>query len=195
MSNNRTEFTLSRREMAALPLGAAALAALNGAPAAARTLGESPSLEERAAIEDLFTTYVWVYDCENLEGFLNLFIDEDPVVVGRGVTHRGKEALAAWFAYLMDIRNRDEALWLHQALHHTYRRNGDSWLVYSYATHFSQTLANTGSTVRSLGYFVSELVSVGNEFRMRRFSINSWDRTTLPWSKPLPWAEADSAAG
>lgn len=195
MPSNRTEFMLSRRAVATLPLGIAAMAAVNGGQAAARTLGESPSLEERAAIEDLFTAYVWVYDCESVQGFLDLFIDEDPVVIGRGVAHRGKEALAAWFVYLMDIRNRDNALWLHQALHHTYRRNGDNWLVYSYATHFAQSLENNATSVRSLGYFVSELVPVGNEFRMRRFSINTWDRTTLPWSKPLPWAEADSAAG
>ena len=137
MSTDKNTFKLSRREVAALPLGIASIAALTAGSAAARTLADSPSLEQRAAIEDLFTAYVWAYDCENIEGFLALFVEEDPLVVGRGVTHRGKEALAAWFVYLMDIRKRDNALWLHQALHHTYRRNGDHWLVYSYATHFA----------------------------------------------------------
>ena len=94
----------------------------------------------------------------------------------------------------MDIRKRDNALWLHQALHHTYRRNGDHWLVYSYATHFATSLADNTQSVRSLGYFVSELEPVGNEYRFRRFSINTWDPGALPWTKPLPWAAADGSA-
>ena len=70
----------------------------------------------------------------------------------------------------------------------------DRWLVYSYATHFATSLADNTQSVRSLGYFVSELEPVGNEYRFRRFSINTWDPGALPWTKPLPWAAADGSA-
>jgi SnoaL-like domain len=194
VSKTTNELRLSRRAACALPLGIATAAALGAGAASARSIGTSPSLKERAAIEDLFTAYVWAYDCNSVEGFLSLFLPDDPLVIGRGVAHRGREALAAWFAYLMDIRNRDDSVWLHQALHHSFRKNGDNWLVYSYATHFSQSPQAGTLNVRSLGYFVSELVHSGSEFRFRRFSINTWDRDALPWSKPLPWAQADAAA-
>jgi len=184
------ETGISRRHLAALPLGAAALAAMAGSAPARETL-EGPSLAERAAIEDLFTSYVWSYDCSDVALFLSLFVEDDPLVVGMGKPHRGRKAMADWFAYLLDIRERENGLWLHQAAHHHYRRHGANWLVYSYATHFAYDLGAKGYAVRSLGYFVSELVRAGQGFRFRRFSIAHWDKTALPWSKPLPWAEAD----
>lgn len=181
---------VSRRTLALLPLGVGAVAML-GNQAAAHDLSERPSLEERAAIEDLFTAYVWSYDCSDVALFLSLFVDEDPLVVGMGKPHRGKPAMAEWFAYLLDIRDKENGLWLHQAAHHTYRRNGAGWLVYSYATHFVYDLTAKDYAVRSLGFFVSELVHVDGGFKFRRFSITHWDKAALPWSKPLPWAAAD----
>lgn len=192
----------SRRNLAILPLGAAAavvagtgMAASTGAHAQSGTQppSDTPSLQERAAIDDLFTQYLWAYDCSDTALFLSLFVEEDPLVIGLGKPHRGKPAMADWFAYLLDIRDRENALWLHQAAHHVYRRHGDHWLVYSYATHFSYSPDAKSYDVRSLGYFVSELVPAGAGFRFRRFSITHWDKAALPWSKPLPWAEADGS--
>lgn len=194
MSDTRKGFEVSRRGLAAIPVGAAALIAA-GSTARAHDWREKPTLEERAAVDDLMTAYVWAYDCDDVDTFLALFVDEDPLVMGLGTPHRGKEAMAAWFAYLMGIRNQDDALWLHQGLHHTYRRQGDNWLVYSYATHFSYAPGSRAYSVRSLGYFVTELVRSADGFLFRRFSITHWDRDTVPWNKPLPWAEADGLQG
>lgn len=189
---------LSRRNLAALSLGAAAIAApivAPAAPAQALAAGDRPSLEDRAAIDDLMTSYVWAYDTSDVDTFVSLFVQDDPLVVGMGKPHRGAKAIADWFAYLMDIRNREHGLWLHQAAHHVYRRHGGNWLVYSYATHFAfDTEARTYS-VRSLGYFVCEVVPSNTGFRFRRFSITHWDRDAAPWKKPLPWAEADGLKG
>lgn len=193
MDDDRKGFNISRRGLAAIPVGAAAMVAA-AKPARAHDWRAQPTLEERAAVEDLMTAYVWAYDCSDVEGFLDLFVDDDPVVVGLGTPHRGKPALAAWFDYLMDIRDREDHLWLHQSAHHTYRRNGQNWLVYSYATHFSYDVNAESYGVRSLGYFVSELVPAPDGFLFRRFSITHWDRSTVPWKKPLPWAEADGLA-
>jgi len=184
---------ISRRNLAIVPLGMASLMALP-ATGAGRELPDRPSLEERAAIEDLFTTYVWSYDCSDSQLFLSLFVEDDPLVVGMGKAHRGKQAMADWFAYLLNIREKENALWLHQAAHHHYRRQGANWLVYSYATHFAYDLTAKGYVVRSLGYFVSELVAEGKAFRFRRFSISHWDKSAVPWARPLPWAEADGLA-
>lgn len=183
----------NRRQLAALPVGAAVLLA-GTKLARAHPVGDGPSLEERAAIDDLMTAYVWAYDCSDVEGFVGLFVDDDPLVVGLGTPHRGKQALADWFAYLMNIRDGENGQWLHQALHHVYRRQGANWLVYSYATHFAFDVDDGSYAVRSLGYFVSELVPSHTGYLFRRFSITHWDRTTVPWEKPLPWAEADGLA-
>jgi|GEM_PF-779923 len=180
----------SRRNLAILPLGAAAVM-VAGTGARAESPALAPSLEERAAIEDLFTAYVWSYDCSDEGLFLSLFVDDDPLVVGMGKPHRGKKALSDWFAYLLDIRDRENGLWLHQAAHHTYRKSAAGWLVYSYATHFAYDVTAKDYDVRSLGFFVSELVPDGAGFKFRRFSITHWDKTTVPWAKPLPWAEVD----
>lgn len=189
-----TETTFSRRDIAALPVGAAVLAAL--APQAqAKSLPDQPTVEERARIEDLFTSYVWAYDCSDVNVFLSLFVDQDPMVVGFGKAHRGKPALAQWFAYLLAIREKDNNLWMHQASHHKYVRNGKNWLVFSYAPHFAYDATTLKSpVVRSLGYFVSEVEPAGAGFRFRRFSINHWDKTAAPWSKPMPWAEFERTA-
>ncbi|WP_083853353.1 SgcJ/EcaC family oxidoreductase [Sphingobium sp. SYK-6] len=186
---------MTRRELAALPVGVGLLmsssksiAAQAGQKAGEAAVNRIP-LDDRKAIEDLFSTYVWAYDCSDEAGFLELFT-EDGLVVGLGKKHVGKEAMGAWFRYLLDIREREGDLWLHQAAHHRYVGSGSNYLVYSYATHYNYAVEAKTYGVRSLGYFVSECVKQGTEWKFRRFSISHWDKTTQPWKKSLPWDTA-----
>lgn len=186
---------LSRRQITSLPLilGAGLVAStsaipLNPAHAKKRSVG--PSLQDRAGIQDLFSTYLWAYDCSDLDLFLDLFTN-DAVVVGLGKVHEGKPAIGAWFQYLLNIRDSDgDDAWLHEA--GQLRFDGDSkrCIVYAYATHFNSNPEKKSRGVRSLGYFATECVKHADGWRFRRFSIAHWDKSSVPWKKALPWEAA-----
>lgn len=185
---------ISRRALTLTGLGVAATAAL--APAAsARPLRGTVrlTLEDRAAIEDLFTRYLWSYDCTDEEEFLSLFTD-DALVVGKGTNYRGKPAILGWFHTLIAMRERDgDDIWMHEAGQFRFMPAGQGCMVYAYATHFNGNSTKATRGVRSLGYFACECVRSADGWQFRRFSISAWDRTTLPWKKPLPWADTPSA--
>lgn len=187
MSDNNTNGktpSLSRRAIVPAMIGASAF--ISNSASAQTTRRRNLSINDRLALEDLFTEYVWAYDCSDVEGFLDLFT-ANPLVVGLGRKHEGKEAIAAWFRYLMNIRETDKHLWLHTALHHKYENYGNRCIVYSYAAHFFHKPEDQTRGVRSLGYFVSECIKTDGVWKYNRFSINAWDTTKQPWKKPMPW--------
>lgn len=184
---------ISRRALAIAGLGTAAAAALAPASAAPRRRKASLTQDDRAAITDLFARYVWAYDCTDEEEFLSLFCD-DAVVIGKGVVHRGKADILGWFRYLIAMREREgDDIWMHEAGQFRFEPAGRGWVVYAYATHFSANTAKAVRGVRSLGYFTCECAKQAGEWRFRRFSISTWDRTKVPWKKPLPWADLPPA--
>lgn len=181
---------LNRRQLAGAGLGLAAASALpasvQAAPARARA---RVPLEDRAELVDLFARYVWAYDCTDEDEFLALFTP-DAVVVGKGTAYRDRAAILGWFRHLIEMREKDgDDTWMHEAGQFHFVPAGRGWIVHAYATHFNGNAAAATRGVRSLGYFTCECVRVGGEWKFRRFSISSWDRTRLPWKKPLPWAE------
>lgn len=184
---------INRRELAMAGLGLAAAAgiAAGAAPAAAARPGKGGiPVEDRLGIEDLFSSYVWAYDCTDEEEFAGLFT-EDALVVGRGTLYRDREAILGWFRYLIDMREREgDDIWMHEAGQFKFFRSDSGWIVYSYATHFNGKTSTSARGVRSLGYFVCECVRHAGNWKFRRFSITTWERTKVPWKKPLPWAEA-----
>lgn len=182
---------MSRRKLAVGGLGMAAAAAIASSPASASSRAQPDlPLEDRAAIEDLFSRYLWAYDCTDEEEFLAIFA-EDALVVGRGKLYRGRDAILGWFRYLIAMRESEgDDIWMHEASQFHFVRSGDNWIVYAYATHFNANAVNATRGVRSLGYFVCECVRAGDEWKFRRLSISTWDRTKVPWKKPLPWADA-----
>ncbi len=186
---------LTRRELAAAGLGIATAVTITP-PAAAAGPGGSLSalpLEDRLAIEDLFTRYMWSYDCTDEDEFLDLFSD-DALIIGKGTRYQGKEAILGWFRYLIGLREHDgDDIWIHEASQFRFMPSGNTCLVYAYATHFNGNTARATRGVRSLGYFVCECVRKAGEWKFRRFGIMAWDRTMLPWKKPLPWADGDKS--
>lgn len=192
MTGSSKQTTISRRDLALVSLGAAATATLLPVSAAAkpRRSESAPTLEDRIAIEDLFTRYLWSYDCTDEEEFLSLFTD-DAVVVGKSTRYRGKPEILGWFRYLIAMREREgDDIWMHEAGQFHFIRSGETYLAYAYATHFNGNSAKALRGVRSLGYFACECVKGHGGWQFRRFSISPWDRTKLPWKKPLPWEDA-----
>lgn len=188
--DNEDKWAISRRRLGGVALGAALIAAGSTADAAERASGRSLTLVDRVAIEDLFSAYVWAYDCSDIGEFLSLFT-EDALVVGRGTMYRGQQAIAGWFNYLLGIREDEgDDIWMHQAGQFRFDGNASPVIVYAYATHFNGNTATATRGVRSLGYFVCECVETDDGWKFSKFSITTWDRTTLPWRKPLPWANA-----
>lgn len=189
--------SFSRRDLGLAGLGVAGLGLATAATitpvAAAAASKSSPrlGLEDRANITDLFSRYLWAYDCNDEQEFIDLFT-VDAIVVGRGTNYSGKEAILGWFRYLIAMREREgDDTWMHEAGQFRFVPIRGGCLVYAYATHFNGNTARATRGVRSLGYFTCECVQSGSEWRFRRFSISGWDRNTVPWKKPLPWAEAD----
>lgn len=181
---------ISRRALAGVGLGLAGAAALSPASARPRRAAGRPSLEERAGIEDLFTRYLWAYDCSDEDEFLSLFT-ADALVVGKGNAYRDRAAILGWFRNLIAMREREgDDIWMHEAGQFRFTPAGAGCIVYAYATHFNANTAKAARGVRSLGYFTCECVPEGGEWKFRRFSITAWDRTVVPWKKPLPWAGA-----
>lgn len=186
--------TINRRELAVAGLGLAAAAGIvaGAAPTAAAVVGQGKGgipVEDRLGIEDLFSSYVWAYDCTDEEEFAGLFTD-DALVVGRGTLYRDREAILGWFRYLIEMREREgDDIWMHEAGQFKFFRSANGWIVYSYATHFNGKTATGARGVRSLGYFACECVEQAGSWMFRRFSITTWERTKVPWKKPLPWAE------
>jgi SnoaL-like domain len=180
---------ISRRALALAGLGAAGAVALSPAASARpRRAADKLSLEDRAGIEDLFTRYLWAYDCSDEEEFLTLFT-ADALVVGKGNAYRDKPAILGWFRTLIAMREREgDDIWMHEAGQFRFIPAGQGCLVHAYATHFNANSAKAARGVRSLGYFTCECVPDGGEWKFRRFSISTWDRTLVPWKKSLPWA-------
>ncbi|MFA5963361.1 MAG: nuclear transport factor 2 family protein [Sphingomonas sp.] len=184
---------LSRRALALSGLGAISGAALAPAAAAPRRRKAALSLDDRAAVADLFTNYVWAYDCTDEDEFLALFVS-DAIVVGKGAVHRGKPDILGWFRYLVAMREREgDDTWMHEASQFRFEPTATGCIVYAYATHFNGNTAKAARGVRSLGYFTCECVKQGGEWHFSRFSISAWDRTKVPWKKPLPWADLPPA--
>lgn len=177
---------ISRRALGLLGLGVAGAATL---PAAARPHRAGKlALEDRAGIEDLFTRYLWAYDCSDEEEFLSLFT-ADALVVGKGNAYRDHAAILGWFRNLIAMREREgDDIWMHEAGQFRFVPAGQGCIVYAYATHFNANTARAARGVRSLGYFTCECVADGGAWKFRRFSISTWDRNLVPWKKPLPWA-------
>lgn len=192
MKGSSKQTTVSRRDLALYGLSAAATATLVPASATAKARhGESALvLEDRIAIEDLFTRYLWSYDCTDEEEFLSLFTD-DALVVGKSTRYQGKPEILGWFRYLIAMREREgDDIWMHEAGQFRFMSAGQACLVYAYATHFNGNSAKAARGVRSLGYFACECVKGHGGWQFLRFSISPWDRTRLPWKKPLPWEDA-----
>ena len=182
--------------------GAALASAATAAPAQAGTgrapvaHPHSPPVHDRLAIEDLFTRYLWAYDCTDEDEFLSLFT-ADALVVGKGTRYSDRAAILGWFRYLIAMREREgDDIWMHEAGQFRFlpasgagptTAGPDRWIVHAYATHFSANTARAVRGVRSLGYFTCECVREGAYWKFRRFSISPWDRTKVPWKKPLPW--------
>lgn len=193
-SASKHAVTVGRRDLALGGLAVSAAAALAPVTASAKRDGGTPrpTLEDRAAIADLFTRYLWSYDCTDEEEFLALFTD-DALVVGKGTSYVGKSAILGWFRYLIAMREREgDDIWMHEAGQLRFMPAGQAWLVYAYATHFNGNSAKAERGVRSLGYFACECVKNADDWKFRRFSISPWDSTKLPWKKPLPWADTPS---
>lgn len=183
---------LNRRQLAGAGLGLAAAGAL-AAPAQAAAGRRRVSLEDRAEIADLFARYVWAYDCTDEDEFLALFTP-DAVVVGKGTAYRDRAAILGWFRHLVEMREHEgDETWMHEAGQFHFVQAGRGWVVHAYATHFNGNAAKGMRGVRSLGYFTCECVRTGGEWRFRRFSISAWDRTRVPWKKPLPWDNLPAA--
>lgn len=183
---------LNRRQLASAGLGLAAASALT-TPAQAAPRQRRVPLEDRAEIVDLFTRYVWAYDCSDEEEFLALFT-ADAVVVGKGTAYRDRAAILGWFRHLLEMRDREgDDTWMHEAGQFRFIPAGRGWVVHAYATHFNGNAAKATRGVRSLGYFTCECVRADGEWKFRRFSISGWDRTRVPWKKPLPWADLPGA--
>ena len=171
----------------ALLMGAALAAAAPGAQALQPVPGLS--VEDRTTIQDLFTTYLWAFDCGDENGFLDLFTP-DGMIVGLGKAYVGHEAMGDWFRRLIAMRDTAEDAWLHEAGQFRFDGDGHRCIVYAYATHFRMHLPSRDLGVRSLGYYVNECVRTDGVWRFRRFSINRWDNNLQPWRKPMPWDEA-----
>lgn len=192
MKGSSKHTRVSRRDLAFVSLSAAATAALVPASADAkpRRSESAPRLEDRIAIEDLFSRYLWSYDCTDEEEFLALFTD-DALVVGKSTRYQGELEILGWFRYLIAMREREgDDIWMHEAGQFRFISTGQACLVYAYATHFNGNSAKAVRGVRSLGYFACECVKGRGGWQFRRFSISPWDRTKLPWKKPLPWEDA-----
>lgn len=182
--------TATRRSLVLAGLGAAAGAEMTPASAAPRRRKAALTQDDRAAVIDLFSRYVWAHDCTDEEEFLSLFTD-DALVVGKGTAYRGKPAILSWFRNLIAMREREgDDTWMHEAGQFRFAPAGQGCLVYAYATHFNANTAKGTRGVRSLGYFTCECIRQGGDWRFRRFSISAWDRTKVPWKKPLPWVDA-----
>lgn len=184
---------INRRGLTLAGIAAAFAATTSPAAAKPRRAAGNLSLEDRAGIEDLFTRYLWTYDCNDEQEFLSLFSD-DALIVGRGKVYRGKNAILGWLRYLIAMRDREgDDIWMHEAGQFRFMPNGRSCIVHAYATHFSGNTDRATRGVRSLGYFTCECVQDGRDWKFRRFSISGWDQKTVPWKKPLPWADLPPA--
>lgn len=173
----------SRRSALLLP---AALASAVAAATAEASPRRRLTLEDRAAIQDLFSAYLWAFDCSDVDGFLDLFTD-DAILIGIGRRYETEAAMREWFLNLLSTRDTAGDAWLHEAGQFRFDGDGSSCVVYAYATHFRLQPVTRELGVRSLGYYVNECVKVEGAWKFRRFSINRWDNTTQPWKKPKPW--------
>ncbi|MCW3837008.1 nuclear transport factor 2 family protein [Sphingomonas canadensis] len=177
---------IGRRAFAGAGLVAIAAAGMPATAAPARA--RRPKVEDRLAIEDLFTSYLWAFDCGDADAFATLFT-AGAVVVGKGTRYAGRAAILEWFRMLIGLRDREgDDAWMHQAGQFRFVPADGGWIVFAYATHFNGNSQKGTRGVRSLGYFTCECRREAGEWKFHRFSISAWDRTAVPWKKPLPWA-------
>lgn len=165
------------------------LLAVTSAPAHARIRMPRLSLEDRAELQDLTSSFLWALDCSDEDGFIELFT-ADAMVVGLGRRYEDETAIRDWFRGLVQMRDTAGDAWLHEAGQFRFDGDGRTCVVYAYASHFRVNPASRELGVRSLGYFVNECVKTAGRWRFRRLSINRWDNHAQPWKKPKPWEAA-----
>jgi hypothetical protein len=177
---------MSRRQLAAASLAAAVAVTGSSAKATPKSDGKL-AIEDRLALDDLMTAFVWSYDCTDKAGFLDLYTD-DAVVIGITQSMSGKAAMGKWFDYLIDLREKEGDTWFHLATHHHFEGAAPIVRIWSYTPHFRWKLETKEMGIRSLGILTSECIKERGIWKFRRFAVSHLDKSALPWKRPLPWA-------
>lgn len=188
MGANEAGTGVTRRGMAGMSVALAAALSTTTSLASDKRPA-AITLEDRVAIQDLFSSYLWAFDCTDESAFLDLFTP-DAIVIGKSAPYNGRDAIVGWFRTLIEMREREgDDTWMHEAGQFKFIPKANAWVVYAYATHFSGNATKGVRGVRSLGYFACECRQDRSGWKFHRLAIVPWDRKQLPWKKPLPWAD------
>lgn len=179
MSSDDT--TYSRRDMARLGTGIAALAlpAAIVAPAMATgTTHRRIPVDARLEIIELIARYAWAYDTNEVEDLLATFTS-DGTMWTFGELVGGRDKIAEMIA--ANAARRGTAGWQHLTDHHVFRDfTGKSVTVYSFYTMIEADASGANGRVRAIGYYTSYCRKQGGEWLFARRDVTRWNGKQ-PW--------------
>lgn len=177
MAEDKTK--LSRRDVARLGTGIAALAVPAAAAAAAQPSrgGARISAGDRLEIIELMARYAWAYDTNETQDMLDTFTD-DGVLYVFGNKVGGKAEIPAFLAEGVNMRGE---AYQHLTDHHVFRDfTGNACTVYSFYTMIDADKNGSNGRVRAVGYYVSYCRKERGEWRFAR-------RDVVRWNGKQPW--------
>jgi uncharacterized protein (TIGR02246 family) len=138
------------------------------------------AIEDRLAIEDLYSDYVWALDSGDVPGFLALFTNDAVFGDTAGNRYTGSRAIGG---YVTDLVNSDRFRGrMHYISAKRFTHSGERIGVTSYWLVTKWAKASGAKTIEVSGHADDAFVKVGGRWRFSQRIVHYWSDTDLPWA-------------
>ncbi|HWM47027.1 MAG TPA: nuclear transport factor 2 family protein [Xanthobacteraceae bacterium] len=139
------------------------------------------AIEDRLAIEDLYSDYVWALDTGDVHGFLALFVPDGVFGDTAGNRYRGPDAIARYVTDLVHsppFRGRQHIISGKRFAIGSDGRVGIKayWLVTKW------TKASGAIAIDRAGHSDDVVVKTGGRWLFAQRVVHYWNDTDLPWA-------------
>ena len=141
------------------------------------------AIEDRLAIEDLYSDYAWALDSGDVPGFLALFTEDGLFGDTAGNRYKGHAAISGYVTGLVTSAPFKGRMHYISAKRFTLQGEGrigvtSYWLVTKWAK------ATGAKTVEVSGHADDAFVKVGGRWLFSQRIVHYWNDTELPWAIP-----------
>lgn len=138
------------------------------------------AVDDRLAIEDLYSDYVWALDTGDVPGFLALFTEDAVFGDTKGNRYSGHAAIGGYVGNLVasaPFRGRQ-----HIISGKRFKPDGARVGVTAYWLVTKWAKASGAKTVEVSGHSDDVVVKVGGQWRFCQRIVHYWNDTELPWA-------------
>jgi hypothetical protein len=173
---------ISRRDLAFLPVGGLAAAAIAGgiSKEAQAASGGRPSVETRLDVMELLARHSWAYDCGDAETYAATYTEDGVFEAFGHEAAKGREALAKSIS-AHNATLAAPVVQQHNTLQYVFEGDDSAVSVYTYANFFEFDPATKKYSFGSFSYYKVDCVKVGGQWLIKKRALGRMDGKTLPW--------------